>query len=133
MIDPGIAAMQPSFPASTEKKHEWREEGRKAIKRACKEAGPHFIPVFYYEHPKCMFFAAPLPEIPGFLRPTFISKLFVSPDIIVPSRATHCLRCCTFLWFYHCLYPKKGKIFMYYFLYLLIAGKRNIREKRKRD
>lgn len=33
LIDPGIAEMQPSFPASTAKKREWREEGRKAIKK----------------------------------------------------------------------------------------------------
>ena len=33
LIDPGIAAMQPSFPASNAQKREWREEGRKAIQQ----------------------------------------------------------------------------------------------------
>jgi len=37
LIDPGIAAMQPSFPASVAKKREWHEEGRKAIVRAMAE------------------------------------------------------------------------------------------------
>ena len=38
LIDPGIAAMQPSFPAPAAKKREWRDKGREAIKRASKEA-----------------------------------------------------------------------------------------------
>ncbi|MCK4475154.1 MAG: MBL fold metallo-hydrolase [Methanophagales archaeon] len=50
LIDPGIAAMQPSFPASTEKKQEWREEGRKAIKRAGKEADVIIISHYHYDH-----------------------------------------------------------------------------------
>ncbi|MCW3129751.1 MAG: MBL fold metallo-hydrolase [Methanophagales archaeon] len=50
LIDPGIAAMQPSFPASAEKKREWHEEGRKAIKRASKEADIIIISHYHYDH-----------------------------------------------------------------------------------
>lgn len=50
LIDPGIAAMQPSFPASDNKKRQWREEGRKAIKRASKEADIIIISHYHYDH-----------------------------------------------------------------------------------
>ncbi len=50
LIDPGIAAMQPSFPASDAKKRQWREEGRKAIKKASKEADVIIISHYHYDH-----------------------------------------------------------------------------------
>ncbi len=50
LIDPGIAAMQPSFPASDAKKREWCEQGRKAIKRASKEADIIIISHYHYDH-----------------------------------------------------------------------------------
>jgi predicted metallo-beta-lactamase superfamily hydrolase len=50
LIDPGIAAMQPSFPASDAKKRQWREEGGKAIKRASKEADIIIISHYHYDH-----------------------------------------------------------------------------------
>ncbi len=50
LIDPGIAAMQPSFPASAAKKQEWREDGRKAIKKASKEADIIIISHYHYDH-----------------------------------------------------------------------------------
>ena len=50
LIDPGIAAMQPSFPASDAKKREWCEEGRKAIERASKEADIIVISHYHYDH-----------------------------------------------------------------------------------
>ncbi|MEA2052959.1 MAG: MBL fold metallo-hydrolase [Euryarchaeota archaeon] len=50
LIDPGIAAMQPSFPASVAKKREWCEEGRKAILRASKKADIVIISHYHYDH-----------------------------------------------------------------------------------
>ncbi len=50
LIDPGIAAMQPSFPASDAKKRQWCEEGRKAIERASKEADIIIISHYHYDH-----------------------------------------------------------------------------------
>ena len=50
LIDPGIVAMQPSFPASDAKKRQWCEEGRKAIERASKEADIIIISHYHYDH-----------------------------------------------------------------------------------
>ncbi|ACS89271.1 MULTISPECIES: MBL fold metallo-hydrolase [Thermococcus] len=50
IIDPGIAIMQPSFPASEEKKIEWLIEGEKAIKNASKEADVLVISHYHYDH-----------------------------------------------------------------------------------
>jgi len=50
LIDPGIAAMQPSFPASDAKRRQWCEKGRKAIKRASKEADVIIISHYHYDH-----------------------------------------------------------------------------------
>ncbi|MHC1611018.1 MAG: MBL fold metallo-hydrolase [Candidatus Methanospirareceae archaeon] len=50
LIDPGIAAMQPSFPASAAKKREWCEMGRRAVKRASKEVDIIIISHYHYDH-----------------------------------------------------------------------------------
>ncbi|RKX44326.1 MAG: MBL fold metallo-hydrolase, partial [Thermotogae bacterium] len=38
IIDPGIAIMQPSFPASEEEKIKWLVDGERIIKKASKKA-----------------------------------------------------------------------------------------------
>jgi len=50
IIDPGIAAMQPSFPASLEEKLEWRNEGEKRIKKFCEKASLTVITHYHYDH-----------------------------------------------------------------------------------
>ncbi len=50
LIDPGIAAMQPSFPAPDYKKILWREQGRKRIKRFAKQADVIIISHYHYDH-----------------------------------------------------------------------------------
>lgn len=50
LIDPGIAVMQPSFPASWAKKFYWEELGRRAIKKASKEANIIIISHYHYDH-----------------------------------------------------------------------------------
>ncbi len=50
LIDPGIAAMQPSFPAPDYKKILWREQGRKRIKRFAKRADIIIISHYHYDH-----------------------------------------------------------------------------------
>ncbi|RLF52037.1 MAG: MBL fold metallo-hydrolase, partial [Thermoplasmata archaeon] len=50
LIDPGIAAMQPSFPAPDYKKILWREQGRKKIKRFAKRADVIIISHYHYDH-----------------------------------------------------------------------------------
>ena len=50
LIDPGIAIMQPSFPASEEEKIEWLIEGEKAIKRASERADIVVITHYHYDH-----------------------------------------------------------------------------------
>jgi len=37
LIDPGVAAMQPSFPATEAQRELWKAQGRKAIEEASKE------------------------------------------------------------------------------------------------
>lgn len=50
IIDPGIAIMQPNFPASEEKKVEWLIKGEKAIKNASREADVLVISHYHYDH-----------------------------------------------------------------------------------
>ena len=50
LIDPGAAIMQPSFPASIEKKTYWLEKARKAIKKASKKAEVIIISHYHYDH-----------------------------------------------------------------------------------
>ncbi len=50
MIDPGVAIMHPSFPASTVNKILWRNQGKKAIKRASREAEVIVISHYHYDH-----------------------------------------------------------------------------------
>ncbi|MCD6558364.1 MBL fold metallo-hydrolase [Thermococci archaeon] len=50
LIDPGIAIMQPSFPATEEEKIKWLIEGEKAIKKACEKADVIIISHYHYDH-----------------------------------------------------------------------------------
>lgn len=50
LIDPGIAIMQPSFPATEEEKIEWLIEGEKAIKKASEKADIIVISHYHYDH-----------------------------------------------------------------------------------
>ncbi|MFB0561391.1 MAG: MBL fold metallo-hydrolase [Candidatus Lokiarchaeia archaeon] len=50
LIDPGIAVMQPSFPASLVKKIYWEEQGRRAIKKASKKVSVIIISHYHYDH-----------------------------------------------------------------------------------
>jgi hypothetical protein len=50
LIDPGIAVMQPSFPATWAKKIYWEELGRRAIERASKKADVIVISHYHYDH-----------------------------------------------------------------------------------
>jgi len=50
LIDPGAAIMQPSFPASMEKKIYWLEKARMAIKKASKKAEIIIISHYHYDH-----------------------------------------------------------------------------------
>lgn len=50
LIDPGIAAMQPSFPASLKKKIYWAELGKRKIKKASKDVDVIIISHYHYDH-----------------------------------------------------------------------------------
>lgn len=50
LIDPGIAVMQPSFPASEDKKVYWYEKGYEAIKSASKNVDVIVISHYHYDH-----------------------------------------------------------------------------------
>ena len=50
IIDPGIAVMQPSFPAPLMKKIWWAEKGRNLIKKACKKVKVIIITHYHYDH-----------------------------------------------------------------------------------
>ncbi len=50
VIDPGIAIMHPSFPASKAKKLYWKEKGKREIKKACKAADIIIISHYHYDH-----------------------------------------------------------------------------------
>lgn len=50
VIDPGIAVMQPSFPAPWAKKLWWKSKGAFEIKRTCKRAQVIIITHYHYDH-----------------------------------------------------------------------------------
>ncbi|MPW39562.1 MULTISPECIES: MBL fold metallo-hydrolase [Thermococcus] len=50
LIDPGVAIMHPSFPATEEEKIEWLIEGEKAIKKASEKADIIVISHYHYDH-----------------------------------------------------------------------------------
>lgn len=50
LLEPGIAALQPSFPASNAKKGRWAREGKKKIKRYAKKADLLTITHYHYDH-----------------------------------------------------------------------------------
>jgi hypothetical protein len=50
LIDPGIAVMHPSFPASQGEKMAWFRKGREAIKKAAREAEVVVISHYHYDH-----------------------------------------------------------------------------------
>ena len=54
IIDPGVAVMQPRFPASLEQKLRWMYEAKSTIKAACKDAD--LIVVSHYHHDHYMNF-----------------------------------------------------------------------------
>ncbi len=50
LIDPGVAVMQPSFPASWAKKLYWEARGRRAIEKASRRADVIVISHYHYDH-----------------------------------------------------------------------------------
>ena len=50
LVDPGVAIMHPSFPASTLEKRCWVKLARKAIKKASFKANIVFISHYHYDH-----------------------------------------------------------------------------------
>ncbi|MHA1208431.1 MAG: MBL fold metallo-hydrolase [Candidatus Freyarchaeota archaeon] len=50
LIDPGIAVMQPSFPASMPQKLYWEAMGRREIKRASRKADVIVVSHYHYDH-----------------------------------------------------------------------------------
>ena len=50
LIDPGVAIMQPSFPASDVEKLRWKDLGRRAIEMASTEADVVVISHYHYDH-----------------------------------------------------------------------------------
>ncbi|RLJ07661.1 MAG: MBL fold metallo-hydrolase, partial [Candidatus Aenigmatarchaeota archaeon] len=50
VIDPGIAVMQPSFPASLAKKLYWLAQGKRAVLAALKRADAVIISHYHYDH-----------------------------------------------------------------------------------
>ena len=50
LIDPGVAVMHPSFPASEADKWKWYEQAEKAIRKASKKAEVVVISHYHYDH-----------------------------------------------------------------------------------
>lgn len=50
LIDPGVAVMQPSFPASKRKKDKWLREGRRAVREVAKRVNVIIISHYHFDH-----------------------------------------------------------------------------------
>jgi len=50
LIDPGVAIMQPSFPAPLTKKLYWKAQGAREIRKASQEANVIVISHYHYDH-----------------------------------------------------------------------------------
>lgn len=50
LIDPGVAVMHPSFPASSRAKWKWYEQAEKAIREASRKAQVIVISHYHYDH-----------------------------------------------------------------------------------
>ena len=50
VLDPGIAIMHPSFPATPTQKNEWFKIGKEIIKEACKKADVLTISHYHFDH-----------------------------------------------------------------------------------
>jgi len=50
LIDPGVAVMHPSFPASDEEKYLWEDMGRRAIRKASRLANVVVTSHYHYDH-----------------------------------------------------------------------------------
>lgn len=50
LIDPGVAVMQPSFPAPLAKKVWWKEKGKEEIKGAAREADVIVVSHYHWDH-----------------------------------------------------------------------------------
>ncbi|MEF8848797.1 MAG: MBL fold metallo-hydrolase [Candidatus Thermoplasmatota archaeon] len=50
LIDPGVTVMQPSFPASSQQKEQWKKQGLKSIRKAAQDAEIIVVSHYHYDH-----------------------------------------------------------------------------------